>query len=87
MIIIIAQQTNIAIVANMFGVSHLYNHSHKGTSLYIQLKMMQIFARISGVVSRGVEVRDAAIPHGPQDIFYCKELSSPKYSVPWIDEP
>lgn len=49
--------------------------------------MIQIFARISGVVSRGVEVRDTATPHGPQDIFYYKELSSPKYSVPWIDEP
>lgn len=50
MILIIAQQTDTAIVANMFIVSHLYNHSHKGTSLYIQLKMIQIFARISGAV-------------------------------------
>lgn len=71
----------------MFIVSHLYNHSHKGTSLDIQLKMIQIFARISGVVSRGADVKDAATPHGPQDIFYCKEPSSPKYSMPWVDEP
>lgn len=49
--------------------------------------MIQIFARISGVVSRGADVKDAATPHGPQDIFYCKEPSSPKYSMPWVDEP
>lgn len=89
------QQANIAAAASMFLVSHLHNHTKAPVYIYNcvskRFKYLQEFqvSCLEGQLQNLLQgrIRDAATLPGPQGIFSCTEISSPKYSVPGVDEP